>query len=131
MNRARHVFTQNDDFFTMTIYIETSCHCVNLFSFAQTFTQQWLFSQLFTVLKSFESSESANFIEKLGLRICHLCQLRYNSWLSEKTFGFLIAFVTMFPICFYMPRFFEMRSKEDIKVIFTGSKALEILLGCI
>ena len=28
-----------------------------------------------------------------------------------------------------MPRFFEMRSKEDIKVIFTGSKALEILLG--
>ena len=54
------------------------------------------------------------------VRICHLCQLRYNSWLSEKTFGFLIAFVTMFPICFYMPRFFEMRSKEDIKVIFTG-----------
>jgi hypothetical protein len=34
----------------------------------------------------------------------------------------------MFPICFYMPRFFEMRSKEDIKVIFTGSKALEISL---
>ena len=28
-----------------------------------------------------------------------------------------------------MPRFFEMRSKEDIKVIFTGPKALEILLG--
>ena len=75
--------------------------------------------------------ESANFIEKLGLRICHLCQLRYNSWLSEKTFGFLIAFVTMFPICFYMPRFFEMRSKEDIKVIFTGSKALKMSLGWI
>ena len=54
------------------------------------------------------------------VRICHLCQLRYNSWLSEKTFGFLIAFVTVFPICFYMPRFFEMRSKEDIKLIFTG-----------
>ena len=85
-------------------------------------TQMSLMASVYcTILMSFERY----------VRICHLCQLRYNSWLSEKTFGFLIAFVTMFPICFYMPRFFEMRSKEDIKVIFTGFKALEILLGCI
>ena len=70
-------------------------------------TQMSLMASVYcTILMSFERY----------VRICHLCQLRYNSWLSEKTFGFLIAFVTVFPICFYMPRFFEMRSKEDIKV---------------
>jgi len=77
-------------------------------------TQMSLMASVYcTILMSFERY----------VRICHLCQLRYNSWLSEKTFGFLIAFVTMFPICFYMPRFFEMRSKEDIKVV-------NLLLDC-
>ena len=53
-----------------------------------------------TILMSFERY----------VRICHLCQLRYNSWLSKRTFGILIGFVTLFPVLFYFPRFFEIRA---------------------
>ena len=53
-----------------------------------------------TILMSFERY----------VRICHLCQLRYNSWLSKRTFGILIGVVTLFPVLFYFPRFFEVRA---------------------
>ena len=53
-----------------------------------------------TILMSFERY----------VRICHLCQLRYNSWLSKRTFGILIGVVTLFPVLFYFPRFFEIRA---------------------
>ena len=58
-----------------------------------------------TILMSFERY----------VRICHLCQLRYNSWLSKRTFGILIGFVTVFPVLFYFPRFFELRTYEEAR----------------
>lgn len=90
------------DAFTLEIYPR----CL---PFILPLTQICLMSSVYcTILMSFERY----------VRICHLCQLRYNSWLSEGTFGTLIAFVTLFPVCFYMPRFFEMRSKEEERVIY-------------
>ena len=56
-----------------------------------------------TILMSFERY----------VRICHLCQLRYNTWLSKRTFGLLIGVVTLFPIAFYFPRFFELVSEPQ------------------
>ena len=46
------------------------------------------------------------------IRICYYCQLRSTSLLTEENIKFYKLFVLLFPIIFYVPKFFEIRSEN-------------------
>ena len=48
------------------------------------------------------------------VRICFYCQLRDTSILSEENIKFYKCFVILFPVIFYIPKFFEVRSHHEV-----------------
>ena len=51
------------------------------------------------------------------IRICYYCQLRETSVLSEDNVKFYKLFVVLFPILFYVPKCFEVRSHYVVKEV--------------
>lgn len=51
------------------------------------------------------------------IRICFYCQLRETSVLSEENVKYYKLFVILFPLLFYVPKFFEVRTHYDIKEV--------------
>ena len=51
------------------------------------------------------------------IRICYYCQLRETSVLSEDNVKFYKLFVVLFPILFYVPKCFEVRSHYVLKEV--------------
>ena len=51
------------------------------------------------------------------IRICYYCQLRETSVLSEDNVKFYKLFVILFPILFYVPKCFEVRSHYVVKEV--------------
>ena len=49
------------------------------------------------------------------VRICHLCQMRTPTLLTETNFKFYIIAVVLGPLLFYAPKFFEIRTENTIK----------------
>ena len=49
------------------------------------------------------------------VRICHLCQMRTPTLLTETNFKFYIIAVILGPLIFYAPKFFEIRTENTIK----------------
>jgi hypothetical protein len=52
----------------------------------------------------------SNFSFERYVRICYYCQLRFTSLLTEENFKFYKLFLFVFPVLFYIPKFFEIRS---------------------
>ncbi len=51
------------------------------------------------------------------IRICFYCQLRETSVLSEENVKFYKLFVILFPMLFYIPKCFEVRSQYVVKEV--------------
>ncbi|CAB4054099.1 unnamed protein product [Lepeophtheirus salmonis] len=45
------------------------------------------------------------------IRICHLCQMRDSSYITQENFRFYLLSVIIMPVVFYIPKFFEIRAK--------------------
>jgi len=68
-----------------------------------------------TVLTSVYSTILISF--ERYIRICYYCQLRETSVLSEDNVKFYKLFVVLFPILFYVPKCFEVRSHYVVKEV--------------
>lgn len=68
-----------------------------------------------TVLTSVYSTILISF--ERYIRICYYCQLRETSVLSEDNVKFYKLFVVLFPILFYVPKCFEVRSHYVLKEV--------------
>ena len=49
------------------------------------------------------------------VRICHLCQLRSSPYLTEDNFKYHVMAVTLGPLLFYAPKFFEIRTERTVQ----------------
>eukprot|EP00095_Tigriopus_kingsejongensis_P012051 maker-scaffold90_size386344-snap-gene-2.26 protein:Tk12051 transcript:maker-scaffold90_size386344-snap-gene-2.26-mRNA-1 annotation:"GJ13605" len=61
-------------------------------------------SVYFTVLMSFERF----------IRICYYCQLQFTSILTDENVKYYKLFVILFPVIFYIPKFFEIRTHPQV-----------------
>lgn len=52
----------------------------------------------------------ASFSFERYIRICYFCQLRSTSLLTEDNINYYKLFLVIFPIVFYAPKFFEIRT---------------------
>lgn len=48
------------------------------------------------------------------VRICHICQLRGSSYLTEENYKFYVMAFTLGPLLFYSPKFFEIRTEKTL-----------------
>ena len=46
------------------------------------------------------------------VRICHMCQLRASTYLTEENFKYYVMAFTLGPLLFYAPKFFEIRTEK-------------------
>lgn len=62
------------------------------------------------ILQHFTASlPSLNYSFERYIRICYYCQLRSTNLLTEENIKFYKASLVLFPILFYLPKWFEIR----------------------
>lgn len=61
------------------------------------------------------------------IRICYYCQLRSTELLTEDNIKWYKLFVVIFPILFYLPKFFEVRTEVAPPKVVDCTKHLFLL----
>ena len=47
------------------------------------------------------------------VRLNYLCNFRDNSWITSQNLNYYRGFCVIFPVLFYLPKFFEIQAKEE------------------